>query len=203
MNTTTPKPITGGGTRDHIEDRSPIGTRYADGKYTYTLVAYSVDPYSQHAMPLFIADGDPDVPVSNWYERAAYGSIHLYELPDIANDGETLEVAEPYEEKTAAAFTALTNRVEPTFRDTTDFTRVTLYADLANDNEVAAFLAYAKAELKLREAQYLVERAAQDRADMIALLVDLKGSQPKAAKTLGLNQSTISRALRERRPEQP
>ncbi|MGW3400170.1 hypothetical protein [Streptomyces zhihengii] len=197
---TTPQPITSNDTT--LATRSPIGTRYEDG---LTLVAYSVDPFTNYhyAMPLFIADEDIAKPLTHPYDLIAHGSIQVYELPDVISDGETLELDEPDEEKTAAALAAYANRTEPGLRDTRDFTRVTLHGDLDSDAEVAAFIAYGKAELKLRAAQHAMERASATRAETIAQLVDLKGSQPKAAKTLGLNQSTISRALRERRPEQP
>ncbi|SFY54030.1 hypothetical protein [Streptomyces sp. F-1] len=85
----------------------------------------------------------------------------------------------------------------PAFRDTSDFSRVMLHGDLGSDEEVTAFLLYAKAELELRLPQRKLERASRERAERIALVADLTGSQRRAARVLGLNQSTISRALRE------
>lgn len=188
--------------RFRIEDRAPIGTRYTDGEDTYTLVAYSVDPQPRSARPLLIADTDLDAkPLTHWYDRATKGSIEVLDISDVLAAGETLQPAEPDTEKADAARAAFAGRTEPTFRDMSYFSHVTLHADLADD-EVSAFLAYATAELELRIAQRELERAAQARAERIALMVRLKGSQSEAARTLGLNQSTVSRAVRDV-PERP
>ncbi|MFE0470442.1 hypothetical protein ACFW2V_02350 [Streptomyces sp. NPDC058947] len=190
--------------RFSIADRMPIGSRYTDGEEAFTLVAYSVDPHSRTAHPLFIADADIAAgPNTHWYDRATSGSIALLEVSDLLGiDDEALQPADPDQERTDAAIAALAGREEHTFRDTRDFSRVMLHGDLNSDEEVAAFLAYAKAELELRVAQRQLERTSRERSERIALVADLAGSQRRAAQVLGLNQSTISRALRER-PERP
>ncbi|MDH6224383.1 hypothetical protein [Streptomyces sp. MJP52] len=188
-----------------IADRAPIGSRYTDGEETFTLVAYSVDPHAGTAHPLFIADEDitKDPASQHWMEHATEGSIPLLEVPDVVGTGsETLRPAAPDQEKADAALAALTAREEPAFRDTRDFTRVMLHGDLDSEEEVAAFLAYGKAELELREAQHVLERKARERSERLAALNDLAGSQRRTARVTGHNQSTISRALRER-PERP
>lgn len=186
--------------RFRIADRAPIGTRYTNGDETVTLVAYSVNPHAGTASPLFIADSDiTKAPPSHWYDRAIDGSIPLLEVPDVVGIGsEVLQPAAPDQEKTDLALAALAAREEPTFRDTRYFSYVMLHGDLTSEEEVAAFLAYAQAELELRAAQYAVERMARERSERIALIADLTGSQRRAAGVLGLNQSSISRALRER-----
>ncbi|MFD7922476.1 hypothetical protein ACFV3R_25030 [Streptomyces sp. NPDC059740] len=199
-----PTPITER-SRFKITNRIPIGSRYADDETGYTLVAYSVDPVNGRAEPLFIADDDigEGAASQHWMDRAMHGSTPLLAVSDVVGIGsETLHPAPDDADKAAAAFAALATREEHTFRDTGDFSRVTLYAELNSDEEVAAFLAYAKAELELRSAQRRLERAARDRSERIALVADLTGSQRQAAKVLGVNQSTVSRALRER-PERP
>jgi hypothetical protein len=190
--------------RFSIADRAPIGSRYTDGEEEFTLVAYSVDPHSRTAFPLFIADEDVAAgPNAHWYDRATKGSIALLEVSDLVGiDDEAIQPAAPNQERTEAALAALANREEHTFRDTSDFSRVMLHGDLNTEDEVTAFLAYAKAELELRVAQRQLERASRERSERIALVADLAGSQRRAAQVLGLNQSTISRALRER-PERP
>jgi hypothetical protein len=51
---------------------------------------------------------------------------------------------------------------------------------------------------KLNEAQQQVNTYAKRRADELRKLVGIVGSQDRAAKLLGINQSTLSRALRDR-----
>ncbi|MFE6355844.1 LysR family transcriptional regulator [Streptomyces rochei] len=203
MNATTARVITEDD-RFSIQDRSPIGSRYTDGDEEFTLVAYSVDPHGQTAFPLFIADADIAAgPNTHWYDQAAKGSIALLEVSDVVGIGsEVLHPASPDQERTDAALAALASREEHAFRDTSDFSRVMLHGDLSTEEEVAAFLAYAKAELELRVAQRQLEMASRERSELIARVADLTGSQRRAARVLGLNQSTISRALRER-PERP
>lgn len=201
--TTTPKPITEDDAF-HIEDRAPIGTRYTNDDGPVTLVAYEIDPYARTARPLFIADEDlAKEPSTHWYDRATAGSIPLYDISDLVGiDDPALHPTQPDPEQAALARAALTNRTEPTFTDTTTFTRVRLCGDLNTEEELAAFLAFSKAELELRETQWKLERISRKRSETIARIYDLKGSQQAAAQTLGLNQSTVSRALRER-PERP
>ncbi|MFM9629350.1 hypothetical protein ACKI10_17205 [Streptomyces galilaeus] len=203
--TAAPKPIT-----EHdafrIEDRAPIGTRYTDGsgKYPVTLVAYDVDPYARAALPLFISDDElAKEPSTHWYDRAVDGSISLEEISDLVGTGDpALHPSQPDPEQGALARAALVNRTEPTFLDTTVFSRVRLYGDLDTDEEVEAFISYAKAELELRKSQWTLEKASRERSQRMARIADLKGSQQATAQTLGVNQSTVSRALRER-PERP
>lgn len=196
---TTPTPINEDDDL-YLAHRAPINTRYANDDDTVTLVAYSVDPINQRAEPCFIADADLDKkPSTHWYDRMAEGSIPLWDRTDLVADDETLRPVAPDAERSQLAQAALDKRAEPTFRDTLDFTRVTLRADLNSDEEVHAFLGYAKAELKVRELQYQLERASQDRSQWIGSLVDLQKSQRAVGRTLGRDQSTISRAMRERR----
>jgi hypothetical protein len=170
----------------------------------FTLVAYSVDPHSRTAFPLFVADADITAGSNtHWYDRATKGSIALLEVSDVVGIGsEVLHPATPDQERSDAAIAAIASREEHTFRDTSDFSRVMLHGDLNTDEEVTAFLAYAKAELELRVAQRQLEKTSRERSEWIARVADLTGSQRRAARVLGLNQSTISRALRER-PERP
>jgi predicted DNA-binding protein (UPF0251 family) len=201
--TATPKPITEDDAF-RVEDRAPIGSRYTNEDGPVTLVAYDVDPHARIARPLFIADEDlAKEPSTHWYDRATVGSIPLYDISDLVDaDDSTLRPIEADPKQAGLARAALANRTEPTFRDTTDFTRVRLCGDLDTDEEVAAFLAFSKAELELRETQWKLERTARERSEAIARIYDMKGSQQAAAQTLGVNQSTVSRALRER-PERP
>lgn len=201
--TTTPKPITEDDAF-RIEDRAPIGTRYTNEDGPVTLVAYEVDPHARIARPLFIADEDlAKEPSTHWYDRATVGSIPVYDISDVVDRNDpALHPTRPAPEQAALARAAFAKRTEPTFLDTTVFSRVHLHDDLNSDEEVNAFLAYAKAELKLREAQWLLDKAARERSEKISLMVDLKGSQHAAAQTLGVNQSTVSRAVRER-PARP
>ncbi|MET9445037.1 hypothetical protein [Streptomyces sp. NPDC006610] len=204
MPSTTPGPITEDDAF-RIEDRAPIGTRYAsDEDGPVTLVAYEVDPHSRTARPLFIADEDlAKKPSTHWWDRAAVGSIPLYDISDVVDSSDpVLRPTDADPEQAALARAALAHRTEPTFPEVSVFSRVRLYDDLNTDEEVRAFVAYAKAELKLREAQDALARASRERSEKIALVADLKGSQQRAARTLGLNQSTVSRALRER-PARP
>lgn len=201
--TATPKPITEDDAF-RIEDRAPIGTRYINEDGPFTLVAYEVNPHSRAARPLFIDDEDlGKKPSTHWYDRMTEGSIPVYDITDVVGIGDpTLFPTEPDAEQAALARAAFANRTEPTFLDTSEFSRVNLHDDLNSNEEVEAFLAYAKAELELRQAQRKLDRAARERSARIARMADLKGSQQRAGRALGLNQSTVSRALRER-PELP
>ncbi|MFE6412598.1 LysR family transcriptional regulator [Streptomyces sp. NPDC057837] len=201
--TTTPKPITEDDAF-RIEDRAPIGTRYTNEDGPVTLVAYEVDPHTRTARPLFIADEAlTKKPSTHWYDRATVGSIPVYDISDVVGIGDpALNPTQPDPEQAILARAAFANRTEPTFLDTSVFSRVHLHDDLNSEEEVEAFLAYAKAELELREAQWKLDKAARERSAKIARMVDVKGSQQAAARALGLNQSTVSRALRER-PERP
>jgi hypothetical protein len=202
--TNTPKPITVKTRR--IEDRSPIGTRYTDGTYTYTLVAYSIDPHSpRSAHPLFVDDDDLNNPDPHWFDRMTNGSLNLRYVPDILGDGrdEVLEVAPADPEIAARARAAAVKQYQDRpYRDTGELQRVMAFDDLTSDEELAAFVEFGKAELELRQAQRALERASHQRSERMARIVDLKGSQQAAARTLGANQSSVSRALRER-PELP
>lgn len=62
-------------------------------------------------------------------------------------------------------------------------------------NTVAAIRHYSG---KLIDAQAKVDKISADRGHEIRRLVDIVGTQDKAAKLLGTNQSTISRAMRNR-----
>ncbi|CAL9668006.1 hypothetical protein SUDANB145_07262 (plasmid) [Streptomyces sp. enrichment culture] len=197
--TAAPKPITEDDAF-RIEDRAPIGTRYTNEDGLVTLVAYEVDPHARTARPLFIADETlSQKPSTHWYDRATVGSIPVYEITDVVGIGDpVLHPAQPDPEQAALARAAFANRTAPTFLDTTVLSRVHLHGDLDSDEEVEAFLAYAKAELELRKAQRVLDQAARERSATISRMVDLKGAQQRAGQTLGLNQSTVSRALRER-----
>jgi hypothetical protein len=197
--TSTLKPITENDAF-RLEDRAPIGSRYTTDDGPITLVAYQVDPHARTARPLFIADEDlTKKPSTHWYDRATVGSIPVYEISDLVDaDDSALRPIESDPEQAGLARAAFANRTEPTFLDTTVFSRVNLHDDLSTDEETEAFLAYAKAELELRKAQRELDDAARARSARIARMVDLKGSQSATARTLGLNQSTVSRALRER-----
>lgn len=202
--TITPKPITVKTRR--AEDRSPIGTRYTDGEYTYTLVAYSIDPHSpRSAYPLFVDDDDLNGPAPHWFDRMTNGALNLLYAPDILGDGkdEVLKVAPADPEAAAKAQAAAVKQYQDRpYRDTGELQRVMAFDDLASDEELAAFVEFGKAELELRQAQQALERASRQRSERVARIADLKGSQKSAAQTLGVNQSTVSRALRER-PELP
>lgn len=200
----TPKPITED--TDRMSSRSPIGTRYTDGEHSYTLVAYSIDPYAPtQAVPVLVGDNDlAEYPNTNWFDHLTDGALKLCDPADILGIGcEELQVApadlEAANKARAAAVKQYQDR--PHF-DTQEFTNVMAFDDLATDDEVAAFIAFAKAELELRKAQFEMERASRQRSNRVARIADLKGSQRAAAQMLGLNQSTVSRALRER-PERP
>lgn len=200
----TPKTITEDSGR--MASRSPIGTRYTADKDSYTLVGYSIDPYAPtQAFPVFVADDDLDaIPNPNWYDRLANGALNLLYPEDILGIGcEELHVAPADQEVASKARAAAVKQYQDRpYRDTGEIHRVMAFADLTSDDEVAAFIAFAKAELELRKAQRALERASRDRSELVARIADLKGSQTAAAQTLGVNQSTVSRALRER-PELP
>lgn len=200
----TPQTITEG--TDRMSRRSPIGTRYTADGHGYTLVGYSIDPYlPTQAVPVFVADDDlGNIPNPNWYDRLANGALALLYPEDILGIGsEELHVA-PADEETAskARAAAVKQYQDRPYRDTGEIHRVMAFDDLTTDDEVAAFIAFGKAELELRKAQMTLERASRERSDRVARIADLKGSQKAAAQTLGVNQSTVSRALRER-PELP
>ncbi|MGW4825450.1 hypothetical protein ACWEP4_42905 [Streptomyces sp. NPDC004227] len=201
--TITPQTITEKSNR--MSQRSPIGTRYTDGEYTYTLVAYSIDPYApKRAHPIFVEDGALNGTTPHWFDRLTNGDLHLMRAQDILGIGsETLEIApaDPETEAKARAASVKQYQARP-YGDTMQFTEVMAFDDLATDEELAAFIEFGKTELELRKAQWSLERASHDRSERIARIADLKGSQQAAAQTLGVNQSTVSRALRER-PERP
>jgi hypothetical protein len=200
--TSTPKPIT----EDtySMSERSPLGTRYTDGTETYTLVAYLIDPRTpRYARPVFVADDDLANPSEHWYDRLANGALPLLYPEDVCDEDEPLTVAPEYPEAAAAARAAAVKQYQARpYRDTGEFGKVMAFGDLATDEEVDAFIDYARAEVELREAQWKLEKVSRERSGKIARIYDLKGSQHAAAQTLGLNQSTVSRALRER-PELP
>ncbi|MFE6474537.1 hypothetical protein [Streptomyces rochei] len=200
--TITPKPITEDTNR--MSDRSPLGTRYTDGTETYTLVAYSIDPLSpQYARPAFVADNDLTNPSTHWYDRLANGTLPLLYPEDICGEDETLTVAAEDSETSTKARTAAVKQYQARpYRDTGEFSRVMAFGDLTTDEELAAFIEFAKTEVELRQVQWKLEHVSRERSETIARICDLKGSQQAAAQTLGVNQSTVSRALRER-PEMP
>lgn len=200
--TITQKPIT---LRTKTADRSPIGTRYVIGESTYTLVAYS---HSRNgfgkptATPVLVSDYDLDAPRTEW-DILSDGSL-TFECPEsLLNDlDEILEVAPEDPERSDRARAAALKRYNEAARSTADQWEVLSFDDLTTDQEFAAFVEFTEAELRLRKAQAELERAARERSEWIARIADLKGSQQAAARTLGVNQSTVSRALRER-PERP
>lgn len=200
--TITPKPITEDTNR--MSDRSPLGTRYTDGSETYTLVAYLIDPRApRYAKPAFVADRDLTNPSTHWYDHLANGALPLLYPEDICGEDEELTVAPEDSETASTARAAAVKQYQARpYRDTGEFSRVMAFGDLATDEELAAFVEFAKAEVELREAQWKLEHVSRERSEMIARICDLKGSQQAAAQTLGVNQSTVSRALRER-PERP
>lgn len=194
--TITPKPITDRTRR--IEDRSPIGTRYRDsstGSY-YTLVAYSLDATTPHlAHPILIGDYQFDT-TRTWYDGLADGSVTMESAREIVTDDEVLEVAPADPEKSTRARAAAMNRNEESARSTSDLWSVLAFDDLNTDEEIAAFHAWAEAELELRKAEMTLARAARDRAGKLQRIVNLKGSQAAAGRVVGLNQSSISRSLK-------
>jgi hypothetical protein len=200
--TTTPRPITRDS--DTLADRSPIGTRYSDGHTTYTLIGYSIDPYTpKAAYPVFVDDYDLANPNTDLLSELTDGKLNLLPLWDVVTDGETLEVAPADPETAGKARAAAVKQYQARpYRDTGELARVMAFDDLTTDEEIAAFIDFAKAELELRKAQWALEKASRARSERIARIADIKGSQRTAAQTLGLNQSTVSRALRER-PELP
>lgn len=194
--TITPKPVTAN--TSHINDRSPIGTRYTDGTGFVTLVAYEMSPNRPtEALPVFVDDDDLDASTD--------GSAPLnyaMEYVDV-HDDEALTVAPADAEKSRSARAAALKRYNEPPMDTSDLHRVLCFEDLTTDDEIKAFHRWGAAELELRKAQHELARAARNRADTLQALVHLRGSQDKAGRTVGLNQSSISRALRGATPERP
>lgn len=154
-----PQPITKDGPH-RFADRAPLGTRYADEFDSYTLVAYSVDPVSLHAVPLLIADDDvASGPSTGWWDRISDGSVPLLEPSDVTgNDSPELRPTGPGPEKAAAAREALAHRVPPMLSDTRVFSRVMLTTDLDGADAEAAWLESAKAELQRRREQWMANR---------------------------------------------
>lgn len=179
-----------------MDDRSPIGTRYADGDDLYTLVAYDMPPTNpRQALPMFVWDDDLDAEPTE-FDILSRGSIEVSYAQAILDDGEELVPAPADPETSARARAAAVARYQEPYRDTGDAQRVLAFDDLATQEEVDAFHQWGRADLALRDAQYALERAAKERAYTLRTIVNLRGSQPKAAAALGMNQSSVSRALR-------
>jgi hypothetical protein len=194
----TPQPIKCN--TNSIARRSPIGTRYTDGDDTYTLVAYRYDDANpRFALPILIADSELNDGDRTWFETLTHGSITLEVPTSILGDDQILEVAEPNDEMADRARTAAVKRYNEPARDTGDFVSVLAFEDLETDEELAAFHQWVTTELALREAQAALSRAAERRGYAIGDLVHLRGSQDAAARLLGMNQSSVSRAMRQPR----
>ncbi|MFE9735509.1 hypothetical protein ACFYO9_34200 [Streptomyces sp. NPDC005863] len=191
----TPKPITEHTQR--LEDRSPIGTRYTDGRGgVYTLVAYDIDP-DRRAIAEPVLLGDYQFEISHTlYDVLDHGSVRLEYANEIVEGEQTLDVAPADPEMSERARAAAMKRYQEPARDTGDLWSVLVFEDLDTDDKVTAFHKWAKAELELRKAEAELARAAQERAWTLERLIGLTGSQQKAGRTVGLNQSSISRALR-------
>lgn len=197
----TPKPITEHTLR--LEDRSPIGTRYTDGRGTYTLVAYEIDP-TQRAIadPVLLGDYELKKPPT-LYDVLDHGSVNLEYAREIVEGDQVLEVAPEDPEMSERARAAALKRYEEPARDTSDLWAVLAFEDLDTDDKVAAFHKWAEAELDLRKAEAELARASRDRAWTLKRLIGLTGSQQKAGRTVGLNQSSVSRALRSLPADRP
>lgn len=190
----TPKPLTG---NDRLDERSPIGTRYTDGEDTYTLVAYNLDPYRPtDARPYLIADDDLDGPRSE-FDTLNDGSIPMWVVEEIVPDGEALALAPQDEEKSARAVRAAVRRYNEPPRNSGETHWTLTFADLGTAEGVEAFHQFARAELELRKAQYALADASLERARKLDMVVYREGSQRKAAKVVGMDQSTVSRVLSE------
>ncbi|MER7488741.1 hypothetical protein ABTY20_23110 [Streptomyces sp. NPDC126497] len=157
--TDTPRPITEDGPH-RFADRVPLGTRYADEIGGYTLVAYSVDPVSLHAVPLLIADEDvTGGPSAGRWDRIGDGTVPLLEPCDVTGIGAPeLRPTGPDPVKAAAAREALADRVPPLLRDTRVFGQVMLTEDLDGAEAEVAWLESAKAELQRRREQWQANR---------------------------------------------
>ncbi|MFJ1528256.1 hypothetical protein ACIOFV_07475 [Streptomyces mirabilis] len=189
----TPKPITHD--TELLRDRSPIGTRYTCGGTAYTLVAYGFAwTFPGTAQPYLLRDDELDIPQSR-HEHIAGGSVTLKCPADILGPDEVLEVAPDDPDKAERARAAALKRYNEPARVVGDLLRVCAFEDLTSDEEIDAFHRWDKAELNLRNAQAVLARAAASRAEVIETFVRLRGSQRKAGDLLGLNQSSISRAL--------
>lgn len=199
--TITPKPITTD--TFHIDDRSPIGTRYTHGRGFCTLVAYEMSPTQpQRALPMFVDDYDLDTPRTE-FDILSDGSIPLDYATEFVDDNDPLTVAPDDLEKSQRARAAAQKRYNEPPADTGDLHRILCFEDLDSDEEIQAFHRWGATELELRKVQYDLARASRARADALQVLVHLRGSQDRAGKTVGLNQSSVSRALRSATPDQP
>ncbi|MFI5831109.1 hypothetical protein ACIA6C_28310 [Streptomyces sp. NPDC051578] len=194
----TPRPIKCN--TSSVASRSPIGTRYTDGDETYTLVAYRYDDANPKlAIPILVGDSDFDDKEPNWFETLTHGSITLEVPSSVLAAEDILEIAEADEELSARARAAAFKRYNEPARDTSDWVSVLAFEDIETDEELAAFHRWVKTELALREAQAALARAAEERGYAIGELVALRGSQEKAARLIGLNQSSVNRAMRQPR----
>ncbi|HEY6116816.1 MAG TPA: hypothetical protein VI172_12735 [Candidatus Dormibacteraeota bacterium] len=199
--TITAKPINAN--TGHIDDRSPIGTRYTDGHTTYTLVAYELNPsIPTRALPMFVDEDDLDTPRTE-FETLSDGSIPLAYAMELVDGNETLTLAPENPEQSRRARAAALQRYNEPAADTGDLSRVLAFEDLNDEDEVKAFHRWAVTEIALRKAQHALARASRDRADALARIVGLRGSQDKAAAVVGLNQSSVSRALKAATPDRP
>lgn len=199
--TITPKPITAD--TGHINDRSPIGTRYTDGSGFCTLVAYEMSPTQpQRALPMFVDDYDLDAPRTE-FDILSDGSIPLEYATEFVDDNDPLTVAPDDPAKSQRARAAAQKRYNEPPVDTGDLHRVLCFEDLDSDEEIKAFHRWGVTELELRKVQYDLARASRARADALQVIVHLRGSQERAGRTVGLNQSSVSRALRSASPDRP
>lgn len=179
-----------------MDDRSPIGTRYADGDELYTLVAYDMSPFNpRQALPMFVWDDDLDAEATE-FDTLSRGSIEVSYAREIIDGDEELVPAPASPETSDRARAAAVARYQESYRNTGDSQRVLAFEDLTTQEEVDAFHRWAKADLALCDAQYALERAAKKRAYTLRTIVNLRGSQTKGAAALGMNQSSVSRALR-------
>ena len=199
--TITPKPITAD--TFHINDRSPIGTRYTEGTSLLTLVAYEMSPNQPNrALPVFIDDDDLDATHTE-FDLLSDGSIPLDYAAEYVEGDDALTVTPDDPEKSKRARAAAQKRYNEQPVDTGDLHRVLCFEDLTSENEIKAFHRWGAAELELRKVQYDLARASRTRGDALHVLVNLRGSQEKAAQVVGLNQSSVSRALRSATPDRP
>jgi hypothetical protein len=182
--TITARPIVGD--RCHIDDRSPIGTRYTDGTSTYTLVAYELSPARRSlALPVLVDDDELDAPRTE-FDFLSDGSIPLMYPMEIVDADGVLAVAPGDSEMADRARAAAVKRYNEPPVDTGDLHRVLAFEDLATVEEVKAFHLWAEAELAVRKAQYDLARASAGRDAALQRVANLTGSRDSAGRVVGL-----------------
>lgn len=160
----------------------PIGSRATDGVETYTVVATAITlGLTGEAGPILISD-----------ENVAAGRVDFSNLAEVDDWDRTLEALPADEAKAAAALTFTANNRESAAM----YEDYVVFDDPTTPEQIDAIINFGIADREWREIEAQQRQAATKRAIAMAQVAwSSNKNQSTAARLLGVNQSSISRAV--------